>query len=43
MGVGGVLLENKGEGEGGVEGGGWGGDRQRNLQVNVDAFVKTTL
>ena len=37
---------NRGEGVGrvrGGEGGGWGGDPQRNQQVNAHAFVKTTL
>ena len=28
---------------GGAGGGGWGGDRQRNRQVNARAFVKTTV
>ena len=31
------------EREGGVESGGWRGDRQRNQQVNAHAFVKTTV
>ena len=43
-GSGGVfLLENKGEGKGCGEVGGWGGDTQRNRQVNAHAFVKNTL
>ena len=34
---------NEGKGAGGGEGEGWGGDRRRNWQVNVHAFVETTL
>ena len=39
----GFPVENKRKGEGGGEGGGCGRERQRNRQVNVHAFVKTTL
>ena len=39
-----VSLWNMSEkGDRGGEAGGWGGDRQRNRQVNEHAFVKTTL
>ena len=36
-------LEKEGKGGGAGEGGRWGGDRQRNRQVNAHAFAKTTL
>ena len=44
-GGGGFPVENKGKGDRGLGGWGlgWGGDRQRNWQVNAHAFVKTTL
>ena len=38
---GGFPVRSKGKGEG--MRGGWGGDRQRNRQVNAQVFVKTTL
>ena len=40
---GGFPVESEGKGGGGGEGGVWGGDRQRNRQVNANAFVKIVL
>ena len=41
--VGGVACGKEGKREEGGEGGGWGGVRQKNRQVNAHAFVKTSL
>ena len=38
----GFSVENEGKGEGDGECGAWGGDRERNRQVNAQAFIKTT-
>ena len=43
VGGGGFPVENEGKREGGGEGRVWGGDRQRNRQVNAHTFVKATL
>ena len=40
---GGFPVENKERAKGGGEGGAWGGDRQRNRQVNAQALSKLPL
>ena len=41
--AGGLPVGSEGKREGDEEGGGWGGDRQRNRQVHAYTFAKTTL